>query len=366
MHRIFYYFSNQLQIHFRIPPYKTLMLTNSGGQDSTVLLLLISVLQNQYKYNLFNIYCNHLWQRSSLQLIIHLSRIHFIHEIHFIIITPLFKLMNENLSRNWRYNTLARLACFSSFEYTLVAHTSTDQIESFFLNICRGSGPVGLTTLKTEQINYYIKFIGFTDKKKSFSNIILNIKMIFLKKYNLNFKFIWAFIWRPLVVFNRFEIQKLYTVFTLPIWTDKTNFHLNYRRNRIRFELLPYLRFYFNSKVDIAILRCIENIASESKFLKKITQKAFKTSFILGAKKQIIIHDYSQLYQYPSNIKKNIIIDSLIKLNIKVSNSSYIQFILKYICLMKHYPKYDKPKIYYLSNIFFICFYGKYLYICRL
>jgi tRNA(Ile)-lysidine synthase len=274
--------------------------------------------------------------------------------------------MNENLSRNWRYNSLARLACFSSFEYTLVAHTSTDQIESFFLNICRGSGPVGLTTLKTEQINFYIKFIGFTDKKKSFSNIILNLKIIFLKKYNLNFKLIWAFIWRPLVVFNRFEIQKLYTVLTLPIWTDKTNFHLNYRRNRIRFELLPYLRFYFNSKVDVAILRCIENITSESKFIKKITQKAFKTSFILGSKKQIIIHNYSKLYQYPSNIKKNIIIDSLIKLNIKVSNSSYIQFILKCICLMKHYPKYNKPQIYYLSNIFVICFYGKYLYICRL
>jgi tRNA(Ile)-lysidine synthase len=342
------------------------MITNSGGQDSTVLLLFISVLQNQYKYNLFNIYCNHLWQRSSLQLIIHLSRIHFIHKIHFIIITPLFKLINENLSRNWRYNTLARLASFSSFEYTLVAHTSTDQIESFFLNICRGAGPVGLTTLKTEQINFYKKYIGFTDKKKNLSNIIFNVKFIFVKQYNLNYKFIWSFIWRPLIVLNRFEIQKLYKVLNLPIWTDKTNYNLNYRRNRIRFELLPYLRFYFNSKVDVAILRCIENIAAESKFIKKITQKAFKTSIILGAKKQIIIHDYSQLYQYPSNIKKNIIIDSLNKLNIKGSNFSYIQFILKCICLMKQYPKYDKPKIFYLSNILLICFYGNYLYLCRL
>lgn len=342
------------------------MLTNSGGQDSTILLLLISVLQNQYKYNLFNIYCNHLWQRSSLQLMIHLSRIHFIHEIHFIIITPLLKLINENRSRNWRYNTLARLACFSSFDYTLVAHTSTDQIESFFLNICRGSGPVGLTTLKIEQINFYIKLIGFTDKKISFSKIIFNVKIIFVDKYNLKLKLIWSYIWRPLVVFNRFEIQKLYKVLTLPIWTDKTNFNVNYRRNRIRFELLPYLRFYFNSKVDVAILRCIENIASESKFFKKITQKAFKTSYILGSKKQIVIHDYSRLCQYPSNIKKNIIIDSLTKLNIKVSNSNYIQFILKCICLMKQYPKYNKPQIFYLSTILLICFYGNYLYICRL
>lgn len=342
------------------------MLTNSGGQDSTVLLLLISVLQNQYKYNLFNIYCNHLWQRSSIQLMIHLSRIHFIHESNSIIITPLFKLINENLSRNWRYNTLARLACFSSFEYTLVAHTNTDQIESFFLNICRGSGPIGLTTLKAEQINFFSKFIGFTDKKISFSYIIFNVKIIFVNQYYLKFKLIWSFIWRPLVVFNRFEIQKLYKVLTLPIWTDKTNFNLNYRRNRIRFELLPYLRFYFNSKVDVAILRCIENITSESKFFKKITQKAFKTSYILGSKKQIIIHDYSQLYQYPSSIKKTIIIDSLTQLNIKVSNSSYIQFILKCICLMKQYPKYNKPQVFYLSNILLICFYGNYLYICRL
>jgi tRNA(Ile)-lysidine synthase len=342
------------------------MLTNSGGQDSTVLLLLISVLQNQYKYYLFNIYCNHLWQRSSLQLMIQLSRINFIHNNNFLIISPLLNLINENLSRNWRYNTLSRLACFSSFEYTLVAHTNSDQIESYFLNIFRGSGPVGLTTFKTEQINFYIKFIGFTDKKISFSNMIFKIKIRFVNKYNIKLKFIWSLIWRPLVVFNRFEIQKLYKVLTLPIWTDKTNYNLHYRRNRIRFELLPYLRFYFNSKVDIAILRCIENIVSESKFFKKITQKAFKTSYILGSQKQIIIHDYSKLYQYPSNIKKNIIIDSLTKLNIKVSNSSYIQFILKCICLMKQYPKYNTPHVFFLSNILLICFYGNYVYICRL
>lgn len=342
------------------------MLTNSGGQDSTVLLLLFLIIQNQYKSNLLNIYCNHLWQKSSLQLMIQLSRMHFIHKIHFIIITPLFNLRNENLSRNWRYNALARLACFSSFEYTIVAHTSTDQIESFILNICRGSGLFGLTTLKPQRINFFIKFIGFTDKKKHILNRNLMFKIKPINKFYFKSKFFLSFIWRPLFVFNRFEIYKIYTVLNLPIWTDKTNLNLNYRRNRIRFELLPYLRFYLNSNVDIAILRCINNIASEAKFLKKVTQKAFKTSFFLGLEKEIIIHDYSKLNQYPLDIQKSIVIYSLIELKIKLTSSHKIQLVLKFICLIKQNPKPEKPQLFYFSNKLLITFYSNYLYICRL
>lgn len=341
------------------------MLTNSGGQDSTVLFLLILILQSQFKYSLVNIYCNHLWQRSSLQLIIHLSRIHFHFEIELIVMTPskFSKLMNENISRNWRYNTLARLGFFSSFEYTMVAHTSTDQIESFFLNICRGSGSVGLTTLKTERINFFIKFICFTDKKIKIS------KLIFLSVKQKNARnFFGSLIWRPLFLLNRYEIHNIYKELILPIWTDKTNLNLNYRRNRIRFELLPYLRFYFNSNVDIAILRCIQNISSQAKYLKKITYKAFKTSLIFGLEKKIIIHDFSQFNQYPLNIQKSIIIESFMEFNEKLSSSNTIQYIFKLIFIIKQNPlqKNDKPQLFFLSKKLLIGFYWNFFYICTL
>lgn len=184
MNLILIYFSNHFRTGFFISPNKTLLLTNSGGQDSTVLFLLFFILQNQYKYNLITIYCNHLWQISSLQLIIQLSRTNFAQKINLIILTPFFNLKNENISRNWRYSILTRFSCFSSFEYIIVGHTSTDQIESFILNICRGAGSLGLTPLKHEKINFFTKFICFSEKKKNIFVFKITHKSIGIK-FNL-------------------------------------------------------------------------------------------------------------------------------------------------------------------------------------
>ena len=320
------------------------------------------ILQKQYNYNLINIYCNHLWQVASLQLILQLSRVNFAQKMNFIIITPVLELKNENISRNWRYSVLTRLSCFSSFEYTIVGHTNTDQIESFILNICRGTGSLGLTTLKKEKINFFTKLLCFSEKKRkigSFSDLLTN------EWISNSF---WSLIYRPLFTFNRFEIYQIYSVLNLPVWTDQTNFNLNYRRNRIRLELLPYLRFYLNPNVDIALLRCIQNISYESNFLKKLTLKTFNTSSYCtdNSKNHLIIYNYSQFQKYPYTVQKSAIISTLMELKFKCINYNFIHLFLKFLFLIKNQIKEPTPQVFYISNSIIFGFYGNYIYICKM
>ena len=392
MTNIFVYFSKQFRIHFLLPSNKTLILTNSGGQDSTALLLFLLVIKNQYHLNLLNIYCNHLWQIPSIQLIIHLNRLHFANKMILSTISPFSVLLSEQSSRNWRYNALNRLSSFSSFDYVIVGHTNTDQIESLILNLCRGSGFFGLTTLKKERKNNFLKFSCFTEKKSPFlqtkdscdshittlqSFIVIKQKKIVLKKiqyyYQTSQNFsklldiyhpgFWSLIWRPLLIFNRFELYQLYTILNLPIWTDKTNFQFKYRRNRIRFELLPYLRFYFNRNVDLALLRYIHNINSEGTFFQKLLLKTFKNCLFLGKNKQFMIHNQNIFFKYPYQIQKQVIWTSLLELKQNQIDYKLVLTIIKYIYVLKDKHATKTPFI-LLSNQILLGFYGNNIFLC--
>ena len=346
-----------------------------------MLFLFFLIIKNQYLLSLLNIYCNHLWQIESIQLMTHLTRLHFANHVSFIVISPFSALLSENSSRNWRYTAFNRLSCFSSSEYLIVGHTKTDQIESLFLNLCRGTGFFGLTTLKNERINDFCQFICFTEKKSSFyqhhisSNTQINAKTNGLgiqlrcnAKTNglgiqLRCNATWSLIWRPLFLFNRFELYRLYTLLNLPIWTDQTNFQFKYRRNRIRFELLPYLRFYLNPNVDFALSRFIQNIDSEGLFLQKLTLKTFKNSYFLGKKKKLIIHNQSQFLKYPYHIQKQIILTSLVELKQSQIDYKLVQTLIKYIYLLKDKRRQKHPFI-LLSNCIMLGFSSNNIILC--
>ena len=65
---------------------------------------------------------------------------------------------------------------------------------------------------------------------------------------------------RPLLSLNRLEILKLSSFWLLPIYIDPTNKLFNFRRNRLRHQIFPILRVFFNPKIDNALLRFIETI----------------------------------------------------------------------------------------------------------
>lgn len=83
---------------------------------------------------------------------------------------------------------------------------------------------------------------------------------IFYKKHNK------IYLIRPLLKINRFEIFKLSCFWKLPIFVDLTNNLLNFRRNRLRQQIFPILKFFFNPKLEMAINRFIETANFEKNY----------------------------------------------------------------------------------------------------
>ena len=86
-----------------------------------------------------------------------------------------------------------------------------------------------------------------------------NLNLFYIKRKKIS-------LIRPLLVLSRFQILQLCVFFNLPIYIDSTNKSINFRRNRLRHQILPLFKFFFNPRVDIAIDRIISIINCENSY----------------------------------------------------------------------------------------------------
>ena len=93
------------------------------------------------------------------------------------------------------------------------------------------------------------------------------------------------FLLRPLIETTRFDLKKLCQVWSLPIYPDLTNQNLISTRNRIRLQLLPILRFFFNSQVDTIFAQFAQINLQEQDFLNYLTTRLIKNLF---SKKKVL------------------------------------------------------------------------------
>ena len=87
------------------------------------------------------------------------------------------------------------------------------------------------------------------------------------------------FLLRPLIETTRFDLKKLCQIWNLPIYPDVTNQSLISTRNRIRLQLLPILRFFFNSQVDTIFAQFAQINLQEQDFLNYLTTRLIKDLF---------------------------------------------------------------------------------------
>ena len=71
---------------------------------------------------------------------------------------------------------------------------------------------------------------------------------------------------RPLLILNRFQTSKICAFSIFPINIDSTNKLVNFRRNRLRIQILPLFKIFFNPRVNMAIDKYISIIACENKY----------------------------------------------------------------------------------------------------
>ena len=86
-----------------------------------------------------------------------------------------------------------------------------------------------------------------------------NLNIFYKKRKKIN-------LIRPLIILNRFQALKICVFFAFPIRIDPTNKLVNFRRNRLRIQILPLFKVFFNPRVNVAINKAISIINCENNY----------------------------------------------------------------------------------------------------
>ena len=75
---------------------------------------------------------------------------------------------------------------------------------------------------------------------------------------------------RPLLKMHRFEIREFIRFWKLPIYSDQSNKKTNFSRNKVRKQLMPTLRVFFNPQIDTVLLNFAETRKCEQLYFQNI------------------------------------------------------------------------------------------------
>nr|YP_010903420.1 lysidine synthase [Hypnea cryptica]WCH55873.1 lysidine synthase [Hypnea cryptica] len=238
-------FNQKLDIFLSKTKLKTILIAISGGQDSICLINLIENFQKKYNKELIitYIYIDHQWTNNSQEQIKHLINIMKKIKKKFVIYQINQLTHSELKAREIRYNILIKYAKENKYTHIITAHTQTDKTETFLQHIIRGTSLNGITSF-----NEYRKF-----------NETIQI-------------------YRPLLEFKRKEIKWFCRKLYLPIWSDITNYNYTINRNRLRYELIPYIHKYFNNDIDKKINYFLTNSKLENEYINQNAIKLYLNS----------------------------------------------------------------------------------------
>lgn len=219
----------------------------SGGQDSICLLWMLSQLQQRWEWKVGVVHCDHQWNpQSSAAQASHVAQVARGLGHDYYQSLPTMDAFGETRARAWRYGVLHRIALRHAYDVVITAHTASDRVETLLHNLFRGTGLQGLQSLTwTKEFGAQIPF------HKPYKQVRLV---------------------RPLLDTTRTELRQLCETLQLPLWPDPSNFSLEINRNRIRHELLPYLRENFASGIDRNLARWAEILHGEESFLRSLTE----------------------------------------------------------------------------------------------
>jgi tRNA(Ile)-lysidine synthase len=160
---------------------------------------------------------------------------------------PYFQKTAQNLpateaaARTWRYQALTAIAEAENFSWVMTGHTQTDRAETLLFNLLRGSGSDGLQAMNWERA--------------------LSPTVTLL---------------RPMLKISRQQTGDFCRQHALPVWEDVLNQNLDYRRNRIRHELMPYLQQHFNPQVENNLAQTVAVITAEVEYLDQLSQALYQ------------------------------------------------------------------------------------------
>lgn len=217
-----------------------LLLAVSGGQDSLALARLMLDLQPKWGWQLAIAHCNHRWRTDAEDNARHVQMLAETWKLPCWQVIAETTLASEAAARDWRYAQLTAIAQSHGCAIVLTGHTASDRAETLLYNLFRGSGTDGLQSLTWQR------------------PLAAGVQLL-----------------RPLLQFTRAETAQICTDLGLSVWEDTTNQNLNHARNRIRQELLPYLKTHFNPQIELTLSQTAELLQADVDFLETATAEKY-------------------------------------------------------------------------------------------
>ncbi|MGV8059342.1 MAG: tRNA lysidine(34) synthetase TilS [Smithellaceae bacterium] len=160
----------------------------------------------------------------------------------------------EDFYRQKRYQFFNEMAKSNRACKIALGHNLQDQAETVLLHLLRGSGLEGLKGIMPLRDGKYI---------------------------------------RPLIEVSREEIIAFLDKSGIAYRQDSSNKSKLHLRNKIRLELLPYLKAEFNPQINESLAQMAEIIREENEYIKECVNKALKSTCIKIQKNRVILNvDY--------------------------------------------------------------------------
>jgi len=212
---------------------KSMTVAFSGGVDSVVLLHLLYSLQKKYRFTLNATHVHHglsknadKWVKFCEKLCRDLS---VPLDVHYVKLPQKKSLGIEGEARQLRYEKLLQ----SKSDLIVLAHHADDQAETFLLQLIRGAGVKGLSSMA-----------HFDDTRK---------------------------LWRPLLNTSRSDIESYAKTHKLKWIEDESNLNTDFDRNFVRSKVLPILKNRFNHIIKV-IYRSSVHLAEAQNLLDELAK----------------------------------------------------------------------------------------------
>jgi tRNA(Ile)-lysidine synthase len=271
-----------------------LLLAVSGGVDSITLFDVFINLQDEFNFDLAVVHFNHKLRDNESE-----RDQKFVEKICRANKVKLFKsfadvkqfasdksLSLEEAARVKRYQFFEHICNKHKYDYLVTAHTKNDLAETFLLNLFRGSGLHGLTSIPI--------------RRKVARN---------------------SFVVRPLIHFTKVQLIDYAKTRGLKWVEDKTNDDLIFTRNKVRNILIPEIEENYNPNFVNTIERTASIIKSTNQFVVDYTESNFKKIFISSVQNFVEIN--SQFLSSYAEIIQNELIRKTLSKFFSFQNAPY-------------------------------------------
>lgn len=227
---------------------ETVVVAVSGGPDSSALLHLLQKVSGLYKLRLVVAHLNHCMRpeadREAREVKKWSEGMGLSCEIKAVDVRKLKEIRGvseEVAGREARYAHLFSVARVYGAKKIALGHHLDDQAETVLLNVIRGTGIDGLAGIlpKTKRQGFYLI--------------------------------------RPLLCMRRKEVESYCEKHLLQTHTDSTNLETEYKRNKIRLNLLPRLEEQYNPKIRENLINLAEIARLDRLFLQNLVVKIMGT-----------------------------------------------------------------------------------------